>query len=73
MVDRFLVKNPLSYGVFFLVILLVFWATFTIGQYPMDWMQAGVTWLTETLTNVLPKIAGMSISWRREWWAVWAP
>lgn len=54
-VDRFLVKNPLSYGVFFLVILLVFWATFTIGQYPMNWMQAGVTWLTETLTNVLPK------------------
>ena len=55
MVDRFLVKNPLAYGVFFLVILLVFWGTFTIGQYPMDWMQAGVTWLTETLTNVLPK------------------
>ena len=23
----------------------IFWATFTIGQYPMDWIDAGVAWL----------------------------
>lgn len=54
-VDRFLVKSPLAYLFFFAVILLVFWATFTIGQYPMDWMENGVAWLTEALTEVLPK------------------
>ena len=54
-VDRLLVKSPLAYLFFFAVILLVFWATFTIGQYPMDWMTNGVTWLTEALTEALPK------------------
>ena len=54
-VDRLLVKSPLAYLFFFAVILLVFWATFTIGQYPMDWMTNGVTWLTEALTEALPQ------------------
>lgn len=54
-VDRLLVKSPLAYLFFFAVILLVFWATFTIGQYPMDWMTNVVTWLTATLTEALPK------------------
>ena len=54
-VDRLLVKSPLAYLFFFAVILLVFWTTFTIGQYPMDWMTNGVTWLTEALTEALPK------------------
>ena len=54
-VDRLLVKSPLAYLFFFAVILLVFWATFTIGQYPMDWMTNVVTWLTEALTEALPK------------------
>ena len=54
-VDRLLVKSPLAYLFFFAVILLVFWATFTIGQYPMDWMENGVAWLTEALTEALPK------------------
>ena len=54
-VDRHLVKSPLAYLFFFAVILLVFWTTFTIGQYPMDWMENGVAWLTKTLTEALPK------------------
>ena len=33
---------------------LVFWATFTIGQFPMDWMDAGVKWLTEWSAAQLP-------------------
>ena len=54
-VDRLVGKSPLAYLFFFAVILLVFWATFTIGQYPMDWMTNGVAWLTEALTEALPK------------------
>ena len=34
---------------------LVFWATFTIGQYPMDWMDAGVKWLTDWTTTQMPQ------------------
>lgn len=54
-VDRWVVRHNLSYIAFFLVMWLVFWATFTIGQYPMDWMDAGVKWLTEWTTTQLPE------------------
>ena len=53
-VDRWLVRHALSYLAFFAVMWLVFWATFTIGQYPMDWMDAGVKWLTEWSATQLP-------------------
>lgn len=45
--DRWLARTPLAYLLFFAVMGLIFYATFEIGQYPMDWMQAGVDWLTE--------------------------
>ena len=53
-VDRWLVRHGLSYFAFFAVMWLVFWATFTIGQFPMDWMDAGVKWLTEWSSTQLP-------------------
>ena len=53
--DRWLVHSPLAYLVFFAVILSVFWTTFTIGQYPMDWMETGVKWLTAWTTEHLPQ------------------
>ena len=53
-VDRWLVRHALSYFAFFAVMWLVFWATFTIGQFPMDWMDAGVKWLTEWSATQLP-------------------
>lgn len=53
-VDRWLVRHGLSYFAFFVVMWLVFWATFTIGQFPMDWMDAGVKWLTEWSAAQLP-------------------
>ena len=53
-VDQWLVRHGLSYFAFFAVMWLVFWATFTIGQFPMDWMDAGVKWLTEWSAAQLP-------------------
>ena len=32
----------------------MFTATFTIGQYPMDWIDAGVAWISDMLNNNLP-------------------
>lgn len=54
-VDQWLVRHALSYVAFFAVMWLVFWATFTIGQYPMDWMDAGVKWLTDWTTTQMPQ------------------
>ena len=33
---------------------LIFWATFSIGQYPMDWIEAAVDWLSRTLNDIMP-------------------
>lgn len=43
--DKVLVHKYLGVPVFALLMLFVFWTTFTIGQYPMDWMEAFVEWL----------------------------
>lgn len=43
--DKILVHKYLGVPVFALLMLFVFWTTFTIGQYPMDWMEAFVEWL----------------------------
>ena len=32
---------------------LVFQMTFFIGQYPTDWIDAGVAWLSETVGNMM--------------------
>ena len=33
----------------------MFEVTFTLGQYPMDWIDAGVAWLSEWLNSILPE------------------
>jgi len=32
----------------------MFWVTFTLGQYPMDWIDLGVDWLKDLANNNLP-------------------
>ena len=53
-VDRWLAGSWLSFLAFFAIIWLVFYATFTLGQYPMDWMDAGVAWVGEQVAHYLP-------------------
>ncbi|MDE5594794.1 MAG: ferrous iron transport protein B, partial [Muribaculaceae bacterium] len=33
---------------------LIFWATFAIGQYPMDWIDNGVAWLSSAIQKLMP-------------------
>lgn len=44
-IDRWLVSRVVGYVVFLAVMWLVFQATFTLGQYPMDWIDSGVATL----------------------------
>ena len=32
----------------------IFWATFAIGAYPMEWIESGVEWLSQAMQSVLP-------------------
>ncbi|MGG6547673.1 UNVERIFIED_CONTAM: ferrous iron transport protein B, partial [Prevotella sp. 15_C9] len=39
---------------FFLILYVMFTTTFTLGQYPMYWIEMGVGWIGELITNHLP-------------------
>ena len=53
--DSFITHQWLGFPLFFLFIFIMFWVTFTIGQYPMDWIDSGVAWLSDALNNILPE------------------
>lgn len=48
-IDEIVTNKLFGFPIFLLVMWLMFWCTFTLGQYPMDWLESGVTWLSETL------------------------
>lgn len=51
--DR-LTTNPwTAFPVFILIVYFLFWCTFYLGQYPMDWIQAGVDALSVWLDSVI--------------------
>ncbi len=45
MIDNLLSNKYLGFPIFFLILYVMFQTTFTLGQYPMDWIEAGVAWL----------------------------
>lgn len=53
-IDGVLASSFLSYLAFVFIMGLVFYVTFEIGAYPMDWMDAGVAWVSEHLNAVIP-------------------
>ena len=54
MLDKFITHRWLGFPLFFLFIFIMFWITFSIGQYPMDWIDSSVGWLSDWLNGVLP-------------------
>lgn len=53
-IDAVLTNRYLGFPIFLLLLLLMFSATFTLGQYPMDWIEAGVEWLGNLISETLP-------------------
>ncbi len=54
LIDRILSHRWFGFPIFFAILLLMFETTFVLGQYPMDWIDAAVGWLGETVSNRLP-------------------
>ena len=54
LIDSILTNKYLGFPIFFLILLLMFTATFVIGQYPMDWIEAGVSWLGNLVSTQMP-------------------
>lgn len=46
-IDHILSHKVWGFPVFFAILFIMFQTTFILGQYPMDWIDAGVEWLGE--------------------------
>ena len=45
MIDAVLSHKYFGFPIFFLILFVMFQTTFSLGQYPMDWIDEGVAWL----------------------------
>ncbi len=48
-IDSFVTHKLFGFPIFILLMWVMFEATFTLGQYPMDWMESGVEWLKQAV------------------------
>ncbi|CDN31693.1 Ferrous iron transport protein B [Mucinivorans hirudinis] len=53
-IDNFLTNKYLGLPIFFAVLWFVFYSTFTLGQYPTDWIELGVDFLKNIFERILP-------------------
>lgn len=54
MLDRILTNRWVGLPIFMLLLILMFTATFTLGQYPMAWIEIAVEWIGELIGSALP-------------------
>ncbi len=52
-IDAIVTNQWAAFPIFILLLWFIFWATFTIGQYPMDWIEAGVQWLGDKVGSLM--------------------
>lgn len=53
-IDSFVTNKLFGFPLFFLIMFFIFWATFAIGQYPMDWIDTSVSWLSSLVQKLMP-------------------
>lgn len=53
-IDKIVTNKLFGFPLFLMIMFVIFWATFFIGQYPMDWIQAGVDWLSALTADYMP-------------------
>ncbi len=54
LIDNILSNRYLGFPIFFAILFLMFETTFVLGQYPMDWIEMGVEWLGDFVSNRMP-------------------
>ena len=53
LIDNVLSNKYVGFPIFFLILFVMFQTTFALGQYPMDWIEAGVEWLGEWIGSTM--------------------
>ena len=51
--DTLATNRWLGFPIFFAIMFFIFWVTFYVGQYPMDWIDSGVAWLSDLTSRLM--------------------
>lgn len=52
--DSIATNRYLGFPFFFIIMFFIFWATFFLGQYPMEWIETTVDWLSRVTQQLMP-------------------
>lgn len=53
-IDAFVTNKLFGFPVFILIMFAIFWATFEIGAYPMEWIESLVGWISSVVQKLMP-------------------
>lgn len=53
-IDAFVTNKLFGFPIFLLIMFVIFWATFELGSYPMEWIESLVGWIAGVVQNVMP-------------------
>lgn len=54
MIDALVTNKLFGFPIFLLIMFFIFWATFQVGAYPMEWIDSGVKLLDKWIGAVMP-------------------
>ena len=54
LVDSVVTNKLFGFPIFFAIMFFIFWATFFLGQFPMDWIETTVDWLSGAVDRLMP-------------------
>lgn len=53
-IDKLATNRILGFPIFFAIMIFIFWATFALGNYPMEWIEAAVEWIAGVVDKLMP-------------------
>ena len=54
-IDTFVTNKLFGFPIFFVIMWFIFWCTFEIGSYPMEWIESAVGWLADLVQRFMPE------------------
>lgn len=54
-IDTFVTNRLFGFPIFLAIMLGMFWLTFAVGQYPQDWIESIVDFLSQTVNGIMPE------------------
>lgn len=53
LIDHVITHRYIGFPIFIFLLYLMFKVTFTLGQYPMDWIEMGIEWLSNLVSSTM--------------------